>query len=156
MDWLRVFPVIGKLWNWWRSRIGLSREHDVALFRKIDGIANESRISDILNGMHTGDHAMEYDRVVVDFINALQRIENQYIDPVIRLRASELAWDMGKLLDMVRQTFWKTQSGRLKFYPDPIDKKVFDAEWKELNKKLDTAWEAYKAYRQAVKDRLIV
>jgi hypothetical protein len=157
MDLLQVYPVIRAVWNWSRSIFGLNREHDIAIFKKIDSIANEQRIDDILNNrIFTSDHKIEYDRVLQDFIDAISRIENQYIAPVINLRARELAWEMGELLAFVRQTYWPVPGGRLKFRPDRIDSDVYDTEWKELNLRLERAWDAYKTYRIAVKERLTV
>ncbi len=157
MDWLKAFPLILKLWNWLRTKTGQNREYDTFVFKTLDAIADERKVDDILNfRIFTSDHRIEYDHLLQDFIDALLLIENQYIDPVINLRARELAWETSELMTIVRQTFWKVPSGRLKFRPDPIDKDVYDAEWKELNLRLERAWDAYKTYRMAVKSRLMV
>ncbi len=155
MDWLRVLPFIGPLWNWFRSRVGLNREHDVAIIKKLDAIANEARVDEILNDRIFRSN-LRYDDVDVlrDLIETFNRIENRYLDGTVQLRAEELAWEMDRLLSLVHQTFWEVPSGKLKFHPDWIDPLVFDAEWKELNEKLECTWEAYKTYRMAVKDRL--
>jgi hypothetical protein len=157
MDFLSVYPFIRTVWNWSRSIFGLNREHDIAIFKKIDSIANEQRIDDILNNrIYTNDYKMEYAHVLQDFIDALLRIENQYIATVINLRARELAFDMGELLAYVGQTFWPVSGGRLGFRPNQIDSDVVDAEWKELNRRLEKAWDAYKTYRLAINERLMV
>ncbi len=151
MDWISL-PLIGKLWNWWRSFAGLNREHDVAIFKKLDAIATEPEIDYILNyRIFTSDLPLKDLHVIGDLIAKLQLIENQYLDATIQLRAGELAWDMKELMSFVARTFFSVQGQRLEFYPDPIDKDRYDAEWKELNKRLEKAWETYKNYRQAVK-----
>jgi hypothetical protein len=157
MDWIRVYPLIGTLWHWWRSLVGLNRDHDIAVFNKLNVIATEQKIDDILNGrIYTSDLRAEDVRVIDDLIAGLQRIENQYLDATIQLRAGELAWDMEQLMSFVARTFFLVPGSRLKFHPDPIDPDVFDTEWKELNVRLEKAWEAYKTYREAVKERLMV
>lgn len=157
MDLMNALPGIRLLLNWVQSRMGLNREHDVAIFKKLDAIADEPRIDKILNtSIYTSYFHAEEDDLLAKFIDALQRIESQYLESVIRLRAEELAWEMGELLSFVRQTFWSVPAGHLKFRPDPIDSDVYDAEWKQLKEKLEKAWEAYKSYRSAVKDRLRV
>ncbi len=127
------------------------------MFKKIDAIANEPHVDDILNRcIFTSDHRIEQHRLLQDFINALLRVENQYIDPVIQLRAQELAREMGKLLTLFRQTFSLVPGGRLKFYPELIDSDRYDEDRTELTEKLEKAWDAYKTYRLAVRDRLMV
>ena len=145
------------MWNGFKSRLGLNWEHDIAIFKKLDILADESRVDKILNqSIFTSYFYYEEYDVLRQFINALHRIENQYLESVVRLRAEQLAWEMGELLSFVHQTFWAVPAGHLKFRPDPIDRDVYDAEWKELNDKLEKTWAAYKTYRSAVKDRLTV
>ena len=140
-----------------KSRMGLNREHDAAIFKKLDVNADESRVDKILNqSIFTSYFYYEEYDVLRQFINALHRIENQYLESVVRLRAEQLAWEMGELLSFVHQTFWKVSAGHLKFRPGPIARDVYDAERKELNDKLGETWAAYKTYRSAVKDRLTV
>lgn len=157
MDWIKLFPVVRTVWNWWRSFAGYNREHDLSIFKKLDAIANEEKIDDILNrGIYTHAIQLSETHVPDDLIIALQRYENQYINETLRLRASELAWEMGQLMSHVAKTFFSVGGGRLKFRPDPIDEDVYNAERIELNERLEKAWEAYKTYRLAVKDRLMV
>jgi len=49
MDLLSALPFTRPSWNWIKSRLGLNREHDAALFKKLDAIADESRVDKILN-----------------------------------------------------------------------------------------------------------
>lgn len=44
MDWLSI-PIVLKVLNWSRARLGLNREHDRAIFRKLDDIASESKLT---------------------------------------------------------------------------------------------------------------
>jgi hypothetical protein len=137
--------------------MGQNRVHDVAIFRKLDAIADESRVDRILNrSIYTSTLHTEEDEVLREFINEIQRTENQYLESVIRLRAEQLAWEMGELLSFVRQTFRPVPAGYLKFRPDRIDPGVYETEWKELNERFERAWEAYGTYRQAIKQRLKV
>jgi hypothetical protein len=157
MDFLSNVPLVKTIWNWIQSRLGLNREHDLAIFKKLNAIADEPRIDKILNSsIYTSYFHIEEHHVLQDFIDALHRIENEYLQSVVRLRAEELAWEMERLLTHVRATFWKVPAGHLKFRPDPIAHEVYEAEWKELNERLEKTWSAYKAYRSTVKTRLRV
>ena len=157
MDWINALPGVRPLWHWVKSRMHLNRKHDVAIFKKLDAIADESRVDEILNrSIYTSHFHFEEHDVLRQFINALQRIENQYLESVIRLKAEQLAWEMGGLLSFVGQTFWSVPAGHLTFHPDPIDPEVYDAERKQLNEKLEKAWDAYKTYRTVVNERLRV
>ena len=155
MDWLSI-PIVLKVLNWFHSRLALNREHDQAIFKKLDTIANEEKIDDVLNrGIFTRSIHLAEARLIEDFMLALQRYENQYIDDTLQLRAAELVWALGQLMSHVTKTFFSIGEGRLKFYPDLIDSEVFDADWKELEKTLEQAWDAYRKYRIAIKDRLM-
>lgn len=156
MDWISAFPILRTVWNWWRSLTGINREHDLSIFKKLDAIANEEKVDVILNqGIFTRSIHLTEARLIDDFVLALQRYENQYIDDTLQLRAAELVWAMGQLMSHVTKTFFSIGEGRLKFYPDLIDSEVFDADWKELKKTLEQAWDAYRTYRIAIKDRLM-
>lgn len=156
MDWISAFPILRTVWNWWRSLTGINREHDLSIFKKLDAIANEEKVDVILNqGIFTRSIHLTEAHLIDDFVLALQRYENQYIDGTLHLRASELAWETGKLMSHVARTFFSVGEGRLRFHPDLTDRDVVDAEWKELLDRLERAWEAYTTYRRAVKDRLM-
>lgn len=156
MDWLSI-PVVLKVLNWARARLGLNREHDRVIFRKLDDIVNESRIDHILNvRIYTSDLQPDDAHLIENFIAALRQIENQYIDSTLQLRATELLWELDQLMSHVTKTFFSVGGNRLQFYPDPIDKDVYDSEWEELNEHLEKAGKAYETYRIAVKNRLMV
>jgi hypothetical protein len=157
LDLLRTLPGVRQLWNWVRSRLGLIREHDVAIFKKLDAILDEPGVDKILNhSIHTSYLQVEEKKRLLMLVENLQRVENQYLQSVVRLRAEELAWEREQLLGIIDKTFGSVRPGYLGFRPDPIDPTVYDVEWNVLNKKLETAWSAYRAYRSAVKERLWV
>lgn len=158
MDFLSTIPLVRLLSNWIKSRIGLNREHDIALFKKLDGLADETCLDKIINNsIFISYFHSEEDDILRHLIDALKRTENQFLESVVRLRAQQFAWELGELLSFVRQTFDEVPSGRhLKFRPYPIDSAVYDAESKELIKRIEKAWEAYTTYRSAVKERLRV
>lgn len=133
------------------------REHDIAMFRKLDHIASESVINDLLNSkIYRSDFRLEDDHLLVDFIDQLQRVENRYLDDELRNQAEHLFINLGALLTIVRRTFFSIGEGRLKFYPDLIDSKAYDKEWDHLLKAIESAWNAYKRFRLTVKERLLV
>ena len=75
-------------------------------------------------------------------------LNRQYLESLIRLRAEQLAGEMGELMSFVAQTFWLGPARHITFRPDPIDPDVCDAERKQLDEKLGKAWDACKAYRR--------
>lgn len=130
-------------------------EHDTALFRKLDHMASEKTVRELLNGkIFTRNIQLEDVHLLVDLIDEFQRIENLYLDKELRVQAESLVEKFVALLDIVRRTFFGVKEGRLKFYPDRIDPQHYDAEWKELAKAIDNAWNQYKTYRITVKERL--
>mgnify|MGYP003460606520 CR=1 FL=1 len=150
-------PLIKPVINLFQNQRGLNRDNDIAVFRKLDAIANEPRLDDILNALIPNSRfRMEDHYVLADLIDALHRIENTFLNSKLKLKASELAWALEHLLDFVTKTFFKIHSGYLKFYPEPIDRDRYDAERKELNQKIDKAWGAYKDFRLTVKEHLKV
>jgi len=158
MDFLNTIPLVRTVWNWINSRIGLNREHDIALFKKLNGLADETCLDKIINSsIFISYFHSDEDDILRHLIDALKRTENQFLESVVRLRAQEFAWELEKLLSFVRQTFDEVPSGQhLKFRPYPIDPAVYNAEWKELVERIEKAWEAYTKYRTAVKERLRV
>jgi hypothetical protein len=136
MDFLETVPGLKAIWNFVHSRVGegVNREHDVPTFKKLDAIADESRIDKILNSsIYTSCFHPEEDRVLRAFVDALRRMENQYLQTVVRLRAEELAWELGRLLAHVHATFRKVPAGHLEFRPNSLATEAYKAEWKELN-----------------------
>lgn len=132
-------------------------EHDTTMFRKLDQIAGEITVRDLLNQkIYTNYLWLEDVHFLGDLIDEFQRIENCYLDDELRKESEKLVEKLVALLNIVRRTFFGVGDGRLWFYPDPIDPKRFDAEWTELVKAIDSAWTEYKTYRMTVKERLRV
>lgn len=134
-------------------------ERDIANFKMLDAIANEGLVDDLLNRrIYTSTFKIEDDALLANFIEKLMRIENRYLDQTLRTMTEMLAQDLNALLIHVRRTFLRVGEGEgwFKFRPDPIDPKVHEKEWKEVCEKIDSAWDAYKKYRIAVKERLRV
>ncbi|GEM_PF-2451626 len=149
--------LIPQLSKYATGRSAINREHDVTVFKKLDTIASESRIDDILNGrIPNSRFVMEDHYALSGFIDAQRRIENSFLDSTLKSRSDELSRTLESLLVFTMKTFSKIHSGFLKFYPDIIDQARYDAEWKELNQKIDVAWNAYRDFRLAVKQRLKV
>lgn len=148
-------PLLLWLLNFIQARIGLDRDHDVAIFRKIDAIGSECRISDILNShVYNKRIRINDNRTLDDLVDALLHIENKFLDRTLQRKAEQMRKEMSDLLGLVHSTFFSTRGEWLKFYPDPIGKDHYDRQWTQLNKKIDTSWEAYKTFRLAVKQRL--
>ena len=91
-------PFIRPVLNWIKGRLGLNCEDDVAIFRKLDAIADEPLLDTILNrSIFTHNFQFEEYDALQKFMETLQRTESLYLDPTINLKARELAWEMGRL-----------------------------------------------------------
>jgi hypothetical protein len=149
-------PLIGA-WSWVQTRLGLSRDHDVANFRKLDALADESTIDNLINSrIYNRRITLADGHLLDDFILALQRIENRFLDHELQKYAESLSLELNRLRASVQASFFSVGEGRLKFRPDFIDPKVYDAEWQDILHRIENAWNAYKTYRLAVKERLKV
>lgn len=140
-----------------QTRRTMTRDHDIAIFRKLDEIASEPRLGNIVNNLIPNSRIRMDDHYTLgDFIDALNLIENTFLDKKLKLLATQLANDLGQLLNSVMRTFFKTENGFLRFYPNPIPRDRYEAEWKDVTQKIDKAWSAYKDFRLAVKENLMV
>lgn len=149
-------PFLSWVLNFVQARLGIDRDHDVAIFRKIDAIGAEGRIDDILNSrIYNSRFTREDDHTLCDLIEGLSRIENRFIDNPLQKSADQMRNEMADLLTFVRRTFF-SHGDWLRFYPDPIDQEFYDKEWAELCTKIEKSWEAYKSFRMTVKKRLKV
>ena len=153
--------LLKSLWGTFLSWMGVKRdrerEHDLGIFNKLNAIADEPKIDDILNGaIFTSHLTLDEIHVIEELLDSLVRIENRYLDSKIQLKAEVLEFEMTRLLSLVRQTFFTVPLGHLKFYPDPIDPQVYDEERSKLIDSIDQAWDSYKNYRSTVKERLLV
>jgi hypothetical protein len=160
MEWISISffkPFLSWVLNFVQGRLGIDRDHDVAIFRKLDAIGTESRIDDILNSrIYNSSFRRDDDHTLSDFIEGLSRIENRFLDSTLQKTAEEMRDHMADLLVFVRRTFFSIPGGWLKFYPDPIDEDRYNKEWAELCSKIEKSWETYKSFRMAVKKRLKV
>ena len=157
MDPFRIVPLIKTVWTLSSSVIGVNREHDIAVFRKLDAIIDESRVEKILNySLFTECLRFEERELLYKFLDALQCVESQYLHPVIRLRTKHLVQEMSQLLQTVGSTFYSDNDMIFRFRPDPMDPTAYDREWENLNDRIEKTWKAYKRYRQVVKERLKV
>lgn len=135
-----------------------TKDHDVTIFKKLDAIASESNIDDLVRGrIYTRTLRVGETNMLADLIDAQGRAENRYLDEVLQEHAKALVHELEQLLAIVGQTFWSVKgTDRLKFRPDPIDPEVYNSEWTELCQRIDRTLNAYKTYRATVKDRLRV
>ena len=157
MDPFRIVPLIKTMWKLSSSLIGVHRERDIAIFHQLDSILDESRIKNILDYSFFTECLRSEERELLDkFGDALQRVENQYLHPVIQVRATALAREMSQLLRTVGATFRLDDGGIYRFHPDPIDPTAYDREWDTLHDQVEKTSKAYRTYRQAVKKRLKV
>jgi len=153
----RIVPLIKTVYTLTGSLMGVNRQADIAVFHRLDAILDESRMRKILNySFFTECLGVDEREVLYSFVDALQRVENRYLHPVVALRAAKLTSAMSELLQTVGSTFSSEDGGRLRFRPDPIDTTAYNREWDNLHDVVEKAWGAYRAYRAGVKDRLKV
>ncbi len=132
------------------------RALDVALLRKLDAMASETFVDSMINARLFSSADLDDAVRLWEFLAALRRIENRYLDTVVRRRAETMVRELAALRAFTGRTFFSIGGNRIKFRPDRIDSDVWDREHAELDAKTDEAWSAYRAYREAVKDRLRV
>jgi hypothetical protein len=157
MDRFKIVPLIKTVGKVISSLLGANRAHDLAVFHKLDGILDESRMQRIMNySFFTECLHCEERELLCKFVDALQASDHQYQNPVIELRARKLGGQMSELLRTVESTFWSDDRETLRFRSDPVNPTAYDRELDQLHDAIDKAWKAYKAYRQVVKDRLKV
>ena len=153
----KIVPLIKTVCQLTSSLIGVNREHDIAVFYKLDSILDESRMKTILNySFFTECLRLEERELLYRFADGLQSLESKHLHPVIGLRAKQLASEMSQLWRIVDSTFSSDDGEMFYFRPDPKDPTAYDREWDKLHNAIEQAWQAYKAYRQVVKDRLKV
>lgn len=157
MDPFRIVPLIKTMWKLSGSLMGVHRERDIAIFHQLDRILDESRIKNILDYSFFTECLRSEERELLEkFGDALQHVENQYLHPVIQVRATALAREMSQLLRTVGATFRLDDGGIYRFHADPIDRTAYDREWDALHDQVEKTSKAYRSYRQAVKKRLKV
>ena len=157
MNVFRIVPLIKTMCKLTTSLMGVNRQQDMEVFHRLDTILNEPRLAKMLNySVFTERLTSEERNLLYKFVEALQAMENQYLHPVIALRARKLASEMSPLLDTIGATFSSDDGETFHFRPDQQDPTAYDREWDMLHERIDQAWRAYKTYRQGVKDRLNV
>lgn len=157
MPLFRVVPLIKTVWKLTSSLIGVNRQHDIAVFHKLDITLDEPRIEKILKySFFTECLRIEERELLHKFVDALQCVENRYLHPVLERRARQLAWEMSQLLQTVHSTFRSADGEIVRFCRDQKDPTAYDREWDKLHDEIEKTWKAYKAYKQVVKDRLKV
>jgi len=157
MDPFRIGPLIKTMWKVSSSLIGMHRERDIAIFHKLDSILDESRVKSIFDySFFTECLRFEERELLYKFGDALQRVENQYLHPVIQVRATALARELSQLLRTVGAMFRSDDGEIYRFQPDPIDPTAYDRELDKLHDQVEKTSKAYRTYRQAVKKRLHV
>src|SRR5688500_2107423 len=106
MDPFSIDPLNKMMWEWSSGLIGMQRERETAIVHKLDSILDESRVKNILDySFFTECLRVEERELLYKFEDALQRVENRYLHPVIQVRATALAREMSELLRTVGATF---------------------------------------------------
>jgi hypothetical protein len=157
MNRFKFVPLIKTVGKVIGSLLGVNREHDLAVFQKLDSILDEPGMQRILNySFFTESLHCEERELLYKFVDALHGADDQYQNPVIELRARKLAGEMSELLRTVESTFWSDDRETFRFRSDPVDPTAYDRELDKLHDAIDKTWKAYKTYRQVVRDRLKV
>ena len=153
MNLFRIVPIIKTVCKLTSSLIGGNRHEDIAVFHRLDAILDEPRLAKILNySFFTESLRSEEREHLHKFTAALGA--NQYLHPVIAMRARQLATEMSQLLQTVGATFSSDDGEMFRFRPDPKDPTAYDRGWDNLHEGIEKTWNAYKIYRQVVNDRL--
>jgi hypothetical protein len=155
MDPFRIIPIIKTVCKLTSSLVGVNRHEDIAVFHRLDTLLDEPHLAKILNyRLFTESLRSEERELLHKFTDALR--ENQYLHPVIALRARQLTSEMSQLLETVDATFSSDGGEMFHLRPDPKDPTAYDRGWDDLHQEIEKTWKAYKIYRQAVSDRLKV
>jgi hypothetical protein len=155
MDRLRIIRIIKTVCKLTGSLVGVNRHEDIAVLRRLDRILDEARLAKILNySLYTERLCSEEREVLHRFTDALR--DNQYLHPVIALRARQLTSELSQLLDTVGATFSSNGGATFHFRRDPKDHPAYDRGLDDLHKGIERTWKAYKVYRQVANDRLNV
>ena len=155
MDPFRIIPIIKKVYKLSSSLVGVNRHEDIALSHRLDTILDEPRLAKILNySLFTDSLHTEERELLHKFTDALR--ENQYLHPVIALRARQLTSEMSQLLEIIDSTFSSDGGEMFHFRPDSKNGTAYDRGWDDLHEGIEKTWKAYKIYRQVANDRLKV
>lgn len=157
ITWLKGIPFLQWIHQWVTAKKTNRQKSDTETFKRIDAIANETQIDDILNqAIYCSHFYLGQKKILIDLMDAHSCIQNTYFDSHIKKAAEEFCKELGSLLVIVNSTYWQVPGGWLKFRPDPIDRMVYDTEWKEVDQKIEQTWTAYRNYRMMVKHTLLL
>lgn len=157
LPWIKWILTLKWVPEFFASKKIREQQSDIETFKRLDAIANESQIDEILNeAIYTSHFYLNQKRILIDLIDNFSRIQNIYLDSNIKNAAEDFCKELKALLNIVSATYWKVPGGWLKFRPDPIDSEVYDAEWKEVNEKIGRTWLAYRNYRIKIKQNLLL
>ena len=133
MDPFRFIPIIKTVCKLTSSLVGVNRQEDIAVSHRLDTILDEPRLGKILNySLFTDSLHSEERELLHKFTDALR--ENQYLHPVIALRARQLTSEMSQLLEIVGSTFSCDGGDMFHFRPDPKNGIAYDRGWDDLTR----------------------
>jgi hypothetical protein len=134
-----------------------AQDHDVEVFKKLDAVVNAAALDGILHHRILRNQQRPQDtQVLEDFLEAVSHIGTSYRHSLLQVRTEQLACALYQLLSVMRKTCGPLLQERNNLGTDPGDSPASHAARIELSKKIDSAWDAYKDYREAIKDRLKV
>lgn len=156
--------LFGLVFNSYAVSQAHSREHDVALFKKGDATVNEAFLDALLNrDLYDQRCWLEDIRTVRHFCEDFGREENQFLDRKVRKAALNAVQKLAAVDAFVATNFFPVNdSDKLRLYPEmrhSDDEKLrnhYRKHAKELNALTEAAWDAYRQYRAAVRERLKV
>lgn len=148
------------------------KEHDVKLFRTLDGLLGEKQYREIIDWIGT-DHSYESEQIeLIDrFHHETVQTSYCFLDEEIERARVEMLNTMQVLRRFVSYNFFvfpenQNPIRRFCMYPDlnwdrggdptPEQEKIYDRKEKELLEVLDGAMDSFISYRMAVKKRLHV
>ena len=157
MNLFRIVPLIKTVCKLGTSFMGVNRQQDIQAFQRLETILDEPRLAKMLNYSFFTERLRSDERNLLHkFVDALQSVENQYLHPVVALRARTLASELSQLLHTVDTTFSTDDGEVFRFSPDSTDPVAYDRALDTLHDRIEHTWKAYKTYRQVIKDRLKV
>jgi uncharacterized protein YigA (DUF484 family) len=132
-----------------------TQDHDVEVFKTLDAIVNAAALDDILHHRILRNQQRPQDtQALEDFLEAVSHIGTSYGHSFLQVRTEQLACALYQLLSVMRKTCGPLRQERNKLGTDPGASPASNAARIELSKTIDSAWDAYKDYREAIKDKL--
>jgi hypothetical protein len=136
-------------------------KHDIRIFEATDSIMSENALRHIAGRLRTDTCLITEDECLVGFRDALSLTGNQYINAVLRNKASALEASLTKLTGFIEHHYSIPDSrlgGLLVLYPGLKSQlpEFVNEKGKECMVLVGSALDAYADYRQAVKNTLLV